>query len=176
VSWQLLSGNFICNAQCLNTAYTQGDLIAGGMIPKPTSSWGPTIHTNNPGQSNWLNVGGCVGVADPDGGQDCATALTNAFECEYFACIAVPGCSVPVYPASAEPRLKALQGCFAAAGSGVCSSYADKAKSACASYTDASGADAGPAAFCFNAATDSTALTTMLTQACGGGDGGGYKN
>jgi hypothetical protein len=139
--------------------------------PEPLAPWGPTIAIPNPGQSNWLNIGSCVAVADTSTeGKACATALTNSFECQYYACVAVPGCSVPNPPESelGQVRLKALQGCFTAAGEGVCSSYASAVKEACAT------ADAGPAAVCFSAPTDSSALTKMLTEACGGGDGGGY--
>jgi hypothetical protein len=175
VSWQLLPANFICNAQCLNTSYSETNVSPGGSVPKPQPSWGPTVAVYNPGESDWLNVGGCVGVADTSQeGQACATALTNSFECEYYACASVRGCSVPVYPAPAQPVLKALQMCFAAAGSGVCASFTSAVNGACALNGDAG--DAGPAAFCFKAASDNGALTTMLTQECGGGDGGGYTN
>ncbi len=171
-NWQGLPANFSCAYSCLNTPYGAQSVTPGAMPPQPLAQWGPTVAIPNPGQSNWLNLGACMAVADPSTeGQGCATALTNSFECAYFACIAVPGCSVPNPPESelGQERLKALQACFAAAGKGVCSSYQDSVKSACAD------ADAGPGAFCFSAATDdSAALTKMLTQECGGGDGGGY--
>jgi hypothetical protein len=174
VTWKDLGTNFPCNA-CLNTTYGENSVSPPpALLPEPAPSWGAAVSIFNPGESDWLNVGGCVRVADPDAGHDCGTALTSAFECEFYACAGVPGCSVPEYPAAEQPRLGELQKCFAAAASGVCSTYADSAKSACASYTDAG--DGGPAAFCFRAATDSAALTTLLTQQCGGGDGGGYKN
>jgi hypothetical protein len=185
VAWKILAANIACVADCLNTVYGAGTAAPGDAIPKAGPHWGPTFAVNNPGESDWLNVGGCVAVADPSKeGQACATALTNAFECEYYACVAVPGCSVPDYPASAQPRLKALQSCFSAADKGACASYASAATNACASIADGGDApdagpdagDAGSAAFCFRAATDTAALTTMLTQQCGGGDGGGYKN
>lgn len=176
VTWKDLGANFTCNA-CLNTVYGETNVSPPpALLPVPAPSWGPAVAIYNPGESDWLNVGGCVRVSDPDAGHACGTALTNAFECEFYACAAVPGCSVPEYPAAAQPRLGELENCFAAAASGVCSSYADTAKSECASYTDAGDGDAGPAAFCFRGATDTAALTTLLTQQCGGGDGGGYKN
>jgi hypothetical protein len=170
-AWKGLEANFSCAYTCLNTQYGDQTVIPGKTPPDPMAPWGPTIAIPNPGQSNWLNTGSCVAVADTSTeGKACATALTNAFECEYYACVAVPGCSIPNPPESelGQTRLKALQKCFLAAGDGGCSSYAKDVKSACAN------ADAGPAAFCFAAATDSSALTKMLTQECGGGDGGGY--
>jgi hypothetical protein len=168
-TWLASPSNFLCRANCLITEYGETPAIPGATPPpKPQPSWGPIVAVVNQGETDLLNVGACLAVADPTSSA-CANALMDELQCEYDACAAVPGCSVPTEPTL--PKVKstqmALEACFTSAGQGSCASYATTMKAACA------GASTGPGKFCFSAATDDTSLTKMLTQQCGGGDGGG---
>jgi hypothetical protein len=169
MTWLASPANFICRVNCLITEYA-GTPVTPGITPPPApvSPWGPIVAVVNRGETDWLDIGACVAIADPSQGA-CSTAYTNAFECEYYSCAADPACSVPTDPAESDTaaHVQALRDCFAAADKGPCATYANAIGGACAT------ADAGPGAFCFGAASDNTALTKMVTQQCGGGDGGG---
>jgi hypothetical protein len=138
--------------------------------------WAPFVFALNPGESNYINIGGCVELADPS--QDsCAKMIQAQLACELAACLA--NCPVPapsdggtVDKTTYDNALKALNGCYNVADCadppgctiGGCQTFANAAAQ-CASPLMAG----GPTAFCFQAGSDPMALKQLFTLACGGG-------
>ncbi len=133
-----------------------------------TTTWTPYIFVANPGQTTYVNVSGCIALADPSE-LPCAQTIQNDFACELDACGA--SCPVPISGSTAN-AMNALEACFVSADMGGCSIYATEAK-ACRKTVAADSA----AAFCLDAEKeDPDALLEYFTLACGeappGGDAG----
>jgi hypothetical protein len=147
-AWSSDSGNHDCRS-CWS-----GPVAS---VPQVTT-WAPYVFVANPGQTTYVNVSGCIVLADPTE-LPCAQTIQNDFACELDACEG--NCPVPVAGSSAN-AVRALDGCFAAANVGGCSVYAEGAK---ACRKSAAG---GASGFCFDAETgDSQALLEYFTLACG---------
>ena len=131
--------------------------------PTTASRWAPYLYAKNPGESDYLNVSGCVALADP-AAVPCAKKLEAALECELAVCL--PSCPVPnaASPDETATAEEALGGCYDRVDEGRCSAYASAA-SACAPALEG----AGPAAFCFAASGNTNALLDFFTLACGPG-------
>jgi hypothetical protein len=153
-AWFADGGNTAC-AKC----------VAG---PVTATTWTPLIYSSNPGESDYINVPGCVALADPFHAP-CAHAIEAQFSCELAACEA--NCPVPqAAGALHDAAIKNLGDCFAAADVGGCNMLANEAL-ACASPL----LDGGASSFCFSADSDAVSLGRFLDLACGPGpmDGGG---
>jgi hypothetical protein len=157
--------------------------------PVTATSWAPYVYALNQGETDYINLGGCVELTDPS--QDaCAKTLQAAFTCEMAACLAncpVPSGTIPdggdatvdagtVDPTVRTAAIMALNSCYDQADVGGCKTFADAAAT-CSNPLMEGGSGA---AFCFQAATDNNALKQLFTLACGGtasdagaGDSGG---
>ncbi len=130
-----------------------------------TKSWAPFLYADNPGETDYINIGGCVALADPSN-VTCGKAVQAELQCELKACL--QQCTVPAFSADAgnasrvEDASSALYACYSAADQGGCQSYASAA-SACAAGIE----DGGTSAFCFAANKDSGSLLQLFQLACG---------
>jgi hypothetical protein len=140
-----------------------------GPASTTAASWAPFLYADNPGQSDYVNVAGCLELADPTQTL-CAHALEAAFSCELAACL--DNCSVPMSGTMAEQMAatNALQACMSQADSGGCYPLA-MAAAPCIPTLDGGIAtsDAGPATFCYDTPNDSDALRKYFDLACGPG-------
>ncbi len=130
--------------------------------PETASRWAPYLYVNNPGETDYLNIAGCVALADPSN-LVCAESLQAALQCEFAACLGpcpVPNNATPDQTAAAE---QALTSCYDRSDKGGCEALVNAA-SACAEGLE----DGGPAAFCFRAGQQTSALNQFFTLACGG--------
>jgi hypothetical protein len=125
-------------------------------------TWPPVIYAANGGQAIFVNVGGCIALADPLQ-IECAQKTEFALECALAVC--VPYCPIPTM-GSTKVAEKALDGCLETAGQGACSMFAQQA-AACETELSGSPAEKSPAAFCYAAATSADALMEYLSLACG---------
>ena len=138
--------------------------------PYTAQEWAPFLYTDNPGQADYVNVSGCVALVDPQ-----ETQCAHVLECDVAACLA--NCPVPSGPENAAQTaaVNALFSCFQTAEAGGCKMLAQQASSC---LPPDAGADAGPATFCYNAASDPGALGKYFSLVCGhgpseaGADGG----
>jgi hypothetical protein len=143
-------------------ASKNADCVACALGPWTGSTWPPILYANN-GAELFLNVGGCIALADPSQ-LTCAEAYEYDTECELAACQAT--CPVPTSDDSP------FKSCVNAADgdAGACSSYAGK-KASCAADLE-SNTNTSPASFCVDnggLASDTDALLRYLTLACGTG-------
>jgi hypothetical protein len=134
--------------------------VACALGPLTASTWSPILYADD-GAELFLNVGGCVALADPSQ-LTCAEAFEYVTECEIAACQAA--CPIPT------STNRTLQSCVQAADgdAGVCASYAQKASSCKAALQ--SDTSTSPASFCVDnggLAMDTDALLRYLTLACG---------
>jgi hypothetical protein len=129
--------------------------------PITASRWAPYLYANNPGETDYLNVAGCVALADPTA-VPCAKELASALECELALCL--PSCPVPnaASPEEVATAENALGRCYDKVDDGRCRAFAASA-SACAGPLE----DAGPASFCFAASSNTNALLEFFSLACG---------
>ncbi len=153
--------------------------------PVSAAMWAPFVYARTPGETDYVNIGGCVALADP-AQLACGQAIQAEFECEMQACL--NACPIPAEPspsadggeggapdagtfdaAVVEGAVQNLYACFNYVDQTGCSRYV-QAVAACAPALE----DAGPAAFCFVANNDTNALKQLFTLACGGApaDGG----
>jgi hypothetical protein len=126
------------------------------------SPWAPVIYSTNGGEAIFVNVGGCIALADPLELQ-CAQATEFLLECQMQACVAY--CPIPT-TGSTKAADDALETCFTDAAKGACSMYADQA----GTCEETLGPDSGTkslAAFCYQSVTLPEALIEYLTLACG---------
>jgi hypothetical protein len=150
------------------TASTANKLCLGcwtGPATTMGSTWAPVLYTTNGGQALFPNVAGCIALSDPSA-IICAEATEYALECDLQACVSY--CPIPTTGSTAA-AIDALSYCFVQADTGPdsgptgpCTSYAEKANQ-CASELSSG----GPAAYCYNIATQPTALLQYLELACG---------
>jgi hypothetical protein len=129
------------------------------------STWAPVLYTTNGGEAVFPNVAGCIALSDPSA-PICAQATEYALECDFQACVSY--CPIPTTGSTAA-ALNALGDCFVQADTesdsgpaGPCASYAEKANQ-CANELSSG----GPAAYCYDVATQATALLQYLELACG---------
>jgi hypothetical protein len=123
-----------------------------------TTTWAPYVFVDNPGQTTYVNVSGCIVLTAPSE-LPCAQTIQNDFACELDACEG--NCPVPT-EGNATRAVAELESCFASANVGGCSVYAAGAK-ACRKSTAT-----GPSAFCFDAEKEEPdALHEYFTLACG---------
>ncbi len=126
--------------------------------PVTASKWAPFVYAQNPGESNYVNVSGCIALSEPTELQ-CAQSFQAAFTCGMAACLA--NCPVPQTGDTAK-ALQDLRACYVTADANGCQTFA--------TLVDKCGAplvDAGAASFCFAAETDNTALRQLFSLACG---------
>jgi len=152
--------------------------------PSPTAmSWAPFLYVDNPGQVDFVNVAGCLVLADPSL-YTCAHSIEAMFTCDLAACQA--NCPVPQNASTVdvEAAESTLSACFEAANETGCEQFAELA-APCIPSPDAGFVDAGPASFCSSVGSDPVSLRTYFDLACGvphddadagvaydGGDGG----
>jgi hypothetical protein len=134
--------------------------------PVTATRWAPYLYVNNPGETDYVNVAGCVALADPDK-LPCAEALEAAFQCELAACLGP--CPVPNIgtPEQIETAEEALGDCQDRSDQGGCEALVAQG-TACGVPLE----DAGPAAFCFLTGRQTTALLQLFALVCGAKDGG----
>jgi len=127
--------------------------------PVTAANWAPFLYVDNPGQSTYTNVAGCIALSDPTE-KSCAAATEVGFECLLAACQA----SCPV-PSTGDPTaaIAAFTQCFADAECGVCAKYSAPADS-CGMAIATGG---GPAAYCSTANSSADALLQYFILACG---------
>jgi len=149
--------------------------------PVTATQWAPFVVSFNPGQNEYVNVGGCIALADPTQTQ-CAEALQSVLSCDLTACLS--NCPIPTTGTAAESDAAAALGaCFDQANKGECAGLYP-APGLCDFSVGDSGADAqadSPASFCLvagmNDAAGAIALKKFFKLSCGfagpdGGDGG----
>jgi hypothetical protein len=126
--------------------------------PFTQAAWAPFLYVNNPGQSTYTNVAGCIALSDPSALM-CAQQQEYAFECIIAACEAA--CPVPT---TGDPTdaINAFNNCIGEAECGVCTKYSAAADS-CGAVLAAS----GPAAYCSQANMNSDDLLKYFLLACG---------
>jgi hypothetical protein len=126
------------------------------------SRWAPYLYVNSPGETDYLNVAGCVALADP-GALSCARSLEAALECDFAACL--QACPIPTTSTLAGLQMAqaALDECYDRADQGGCKTFVDEA-TACAAPLQ----DGGAASFCFLASRQTPSLLQFFTLACGG--------
>jgi hypothetical protein len=131
--------------------------------PVTTSTWAPYLYVDSEGETTYVNVSGCVVLADPSQ-LPCAETIQNDFACDLDAC--EENCPIPT-DGSASYAVAALENCFDSADmGGGCSVYS--AGAAGAQACRATLAASGPAAFCFDAEKGGPqALLQYFTLACG---------
>jgi hypothetical protein len=106
-AWYQASANAVC-AGCINPANTAGAPSNAGAVVTVSGQ-------------QYLNIPGCIALADPTNGPACAGALQPSFECQDVACADCVG-------ASSTLQLQ----CYTSATSGACASYTTSADSLCA--------------------------------------------
>jgi hypothetical protein len=128
--------------------------------PETAATWAPYLFLTNPGQSDYLNVSGCIALADP-GEMACAETLQAALECEFASCIG--SCPIPTMGsvASIQVAHNQLDDCYDNSDMAGCKTLVSSGN-ACAATV----ADSG-AAFCFVASMQVPALLQFFTLACG---------
>jgi hypothetical protein len=121
--------------------------------PETSSVWTPIIYANNGGQEVLIDVGGCIALADPSQ-LACAQSIEYVMQCEIAACLRA--CPIPP-----DNDLTALTKCSGEADMNGCADYV-AAASECETNLSTS-----PAAFCFNAFSDSNDLLRFFDLSCG---------
>jgi hypothetical protein len=138
--------------------------------PVTARTWAPYLYVNNPGETDYVNVAGCVALADPVA-LACARSLEAALQCEFAACLGpcpVPNGGTPDQIAAAE---QALSDCYDRADESVCKTLVDEGTQ-CGQPLE----DAGPASFCFLTGRSTSALLQLFSLACGGAPTDGGKD
>jgi hypothetical protein len=157
-AWESDSRNHAC------LACWSGPIVAmpSGVTAPPASTWAPYLYVDSPGQTTYVNVSGCIVLADPSQ-LNCAQDIQYDFSCDLLACEA--NCPVPTAGSFVSAEV-ALEACFESANrpaGGGCSMYATAA-AACRETLGSSGS----AAFCFDAEQEQPqALLQYFTLACG---------
>jgi hypothetical protein len=131
------------------------------------ATWAPFVHVDNPGEADYVNIGGCVALADPPE-IACAHSIQAQLECEMASCLT--HCAVPDPDAGAAAHASALtvlQSCYDYVDRTECESYV-AAVSECAAPLEV---DGGPVGFCFSANGNNSDLLRLFTLACGGDAG-----
>ena len=89
-----------------------------GQASSSSTNWAPFLYADNPGTSYYINVPGCIALANPALVQ-CATSLQAVFSCDLAACLY--NCPIPTTGTTAEMAAVAtLSKCFDAAGAAGC--------------------------------------------------------
>src|SRR5215472_19049032 len=60
--------------------------------PVTSPMWAPFVYANSPGETDYINIGGCVALADPSA-LSCGQAIQAELECELAGCLTA--CPVP---------------------------------------------------------------------------------
>jgi hypothetical protein len=134
--------------------------------PVTATTWAPFVYARNPGETDYVNIGGCVALAQP-AALACAKSIQAEFTCEMAACLTA--CPIPGGPDAGVADGGAVKAAVAALYS--CYNYVDQ--TSCKTYVDAVSAcatpmfNSGPTAFCYAANKDTTALRQLFTLACG---------
>jgi hypothetical protein len=135
---------------------------SGPIAGTPAATWAPYVFLDNPGQTTYVNVSGCIVLADPSE-LSCAQTIQNDFACELAACEA--SCPVPIAGSTTNAVIE-LENCFKSVDLGGCSMYATGATGATACRETL--AANGPSVFCFEAEQgEPQALLAYFTLACG---------
>jgi hypothetical protein len=121
--------------------------------PETSSVWTPILYANNGGQEVLIDIGGCIALADPSQ-LACAHSIEYVMQCEIAACL--EACPIPP-----DNDLTALSKCSGEADMHGCADYVASA-SECETSLSTS-----PAAFCFNASSDSNDLLRFFDLSCG---------
>jgi hypothetical protein len=129
--------------------------------PVTASQWAPYLYVNNPGETDYVNVAGCVALADP-GQIACAKSLEAALQCELDACLGpcpVPNSGTPDQTQVAE---EALTSCYDRVDQGGCKAIVDRGTQCGQALLDG-----GAASFCFQTGRQTGALLQFFALACG---------
>jgi hypothetical protein len=114
-----------CYTGCVATDWT----AAASGTSFSSTPWGGIVYSLNPGETDFLNFGGCISAALPTNAtvQKCATDTEESLECELAACLS--SCSVASDGTTGQA---ALFTCLNDAAAGECSTYANAENTDCA--------------------------------------------